>query len=183
MAIENLELNNQNEQSTNLPALIPIQATFKPSQTLIANMQKLRHPLMENVMTLYGFIGEISDKNSYDEFNVHGIKIRFPRSDSKQSQDDYKIYPKILLDLKQHLFYDLFPKLKDIQYSYSDGQAGSKSWGEDDPDNKKNYYFFESSSHETPDVCSNELYLICKYLDDGKFKYALFAPHEVIIEQ
>lgn len=185
MAIENLELNNQDEGNSNVPALVPIEVTLRPNNTLIAGTQKISHPLINNVMTLYGFIGEISNKNIFEEFDVNGMSIQFPRRENNDfiKHDTYKIYPKILIDLKQKRFYDLFPQLKDIEYSHKDQAGGHKCWSENDPHLKKNYYFFKSNYDTNPAVCSNELYLVCKYKEDGKFKYRLFAPHEVIIEQ
>lgn len=180
MAIENLELSNQREQNANLPALVSADATLQANKILTACMQKIRHPLIENEMMLYGFIGEIASDNIYDEYEVNGLNIRFKRRDSENFVS-YKIYPKILIDSKQSCFYNLFPQLKEIDY-YSGHDGGRKDWGEE-PENKENFYFFKNNCNTVADVFSDELYLVCKYMENGKFKYGVFAPQEVIIEQ
>ena len=81
--------------------------------------------------------------------------------------------------LKKNRFYDLFPQLEEIKYSYS-GHRGYKGWREED--NKRNYYFFKKFFDTIPEVFSDEVYFVCKYREDGKFKYELFSPHEVKVE-
>lgn len=181
MAIENLELSRQNEQNENLPVVFSADAALKANQILTASMQKIRHPLMDCGMVLYGFIGEVSSEVIFEEYVVDGLKIRFKKRDSKEFES-YTIFPKILIDLKENIFYDLFPELKQIEYSCSEHDGGHKSWGKNDPVNKRKYYFFKSNFDKEPEVFSDELYLVCKYKEDGKFKYGLFSPHEVIIE-
>lgn len=179
MAIENLELSKQDEQNKNVPVLFSTDTVLKANQILTASMQKIRHPLIDSEMVLYGFIGEVSNNVIFEEFEVDALKIRFKERES-DSFEHYKIYPKILIDLKENRFYDLFPQLENIKYSYMGHCGGRKAWRENDPGNKRNFYFFKNNFDTTPDVFSDELYLVCKYREDGKFKYGLFSPHEVI---
>lgn len=181
MAIENLELSKQDEKNNNVPVLFSADTALKANQILTASMQKIRHPLMDSEMILYGFIGEVSSDVIFEEFEVDALKIRFKKRKS-DSFEHYKIYPKILIDLKENRFYDLFPQLEEIKYSFSGHSGGCKNWSDNDPDNKKNFYFFKNNYDTNPNVFSDELYLVCKYREDGKFKYGVFSPHEVIIE-
>lgn len=179
MAIENLDLSNQHDENNNVPVVINAGTALEANQILIANMQKIRHPLMDCEMVLYGFIGEVSSDVIFDENEVDGLTIRFKirNSDGLQS---FTIFPKILVDLKKHRFYDLFPQLESIKYSCLNHSGGYKGWREDD--NKRNYYFFKKFFDTIPEVFSDEVYFVCKYREDGKFKYELFSPHEVKVE-
>ena len=47
---------------------------------------------------------------------------------------------------------------------------------------KKQTIIFESNIHPEPSVASDGILLVCKYIKDGKTKYALFAPHEVMLD-
>jgi hypothetical protein len=181
MAIENLDLSNQQDQNNNVPVVINAGTALEANQILIANMQKIRHPLMDCEMVLYGFIGEVSSDVIFDENEVDGLTIRFKKRNSDGLQS-FTIFPKILVDLKKHRFYDLFPQLESIKYSYLGHSGGKKFWREDDPDNKKNYYFFKKFFDTIPEVFSDEVYFVCKYREDGKFKYEIFSPHEVKVE-
>lgn len=179
MAIENLDLSNQHDQNNNVPVVINAGTALEANQILIANMQKIRHPLMDCEMVLYGFIGEVSSDVIFDENEVDGLTIRFKKRNSNGLQS-FTIFPKILVDLKKHRFYDLFPQLESIKYSCLDHSGGYKGWREDD--NKRNYYFFKKFFDTIPEVFSDEVYFVCKYREDGKFKYELFSPHEVKVE-
>lgn len=179
MAIENLDLSNQHDQNNNVPVVINAGTALEANQILIANMQKIRHPLMDCEMVLYGFIGEVSSDVIFDENEVDGLNIRFKKRNSDGLQR-FTIFPKILVDLKKHRFYDLFPQLESIKYSCLDHSGGYKGWREDD--NKRNYYFFKKFFDTIPEVFSDEVYFVCKYREDGKFKYELFSPHEVKVE-
>src|SRR5690554_703286 len=117
MAIENLDLSNQHDQNNNVPVVINAGTALEANQILIANMQKIRHPLMDCEMVLYGFIGEVSSDVIFDENEVDGLTIRFKERNSDGLQS-FTIFPKILVDLKKHRFYDLFPQLELIKYSY-----------------------------------------------------------------
>ncbi len=179
MAIENLDLSNQHDQNNNVPVVINAGTALEANQILIANMQKIRHPLMDCEMVLYGFIGEVSSDVIFDENEVDGLTIRFKERNSDGLQS-FTIFPKILVDLKKHRFYDLFPQLESIKYSCLDHSGGYKGWREDD--NKQNYYFFKKFFDTIPEVFSDEVYFVCKYREDGKFKYEIFSPHEVKVE-
>ena len=132
---------------------------------------------MDCEMVLYGFIGEVSSDAIFDENEVDGLTIRFKERNS-DGLESFTIFPKILVDLKKHRFYDLFPQLESIKYSYLGHSGGKKFWREDDPDNKKNYYFFKKFFDTIPEVFSDEVYFVCKYREDGKFKYEIFSPHD-----
>lgn len=183
MAIENLELSKQDEQNKNVPVLFSADTALKVNQILTASMQKIRHPLIDSEMVLYGFIGEVSSNDRFEEFEVDGMDIRFPTRKKESEYGYYKIFRKILVNLKQDRFYDLYPHLDVIKYSILGHSGGRKSWKEDDPGNYRNYYFFVNNYDTTPNCFSDELYLVCKYREDDKFKYSLFSPHEVIIER
>ena len=89
MAIENLDLSNQHDQNNNVPVVINAGTALEANQILIANMQKIRHPLMDCEMVLYGFIGEVSSDVIFDENEVDGLTIRFKNEivmDYKASQ-------------------------------------------------------------------------------------------------
>ena len=179
MAIENLDLSNQHDENNNVPVVINAGTALEANQILIANMQKIRHPLMDCEMVLYGFIGEVSSDVIFDENEVDGLTIRFKERNSDGLQS-FTIFPKILVDLKKHRFYDLFPQLESIKYSCLYHSGGHKCWREEV--NKRNYYFFKKFFDTIPEVFSDEVYFVCKYREDGKFKYEIFSPHEVKVE-
>lgn len=178
MAIENLELSNQHDQNKNMPAVITADTALKANQIFIAGMQKIRHPLLDCEMMLYGFIGEVSSNVIFEEFVVEGLKIRFKKRDS-EAYESITIFQRILIDLKENLFYDLFPELETIKYSYGVYTWGYKIRGDKELRNKRNFYFFKNNFDSTPEVFSDEVYMVCKYREEGKFKYGLFSTHEL----
>ncbi len=185
MAIENLdpEENIQQEVKTQTPALIPFENGFTKSNIWLAGMLKLRSTSIDESMTLYGFIGDM-DKLNIDEFEVKGMKIRFAdENGSFFRSDNYKIYPKVLTDLKQNYFSDLFTLMDEIPLTAWIKEGGSvySKVTKNGSRNKANYYFFESNIHPEPSVASDDIFLVCKYMKDGKTEYAIFAAHEVIL--
>ena len=65
---------------------------------------------------------------------------------------------------------------------WKDGSGRSQLSNDRYDPEKANYYFFESNIHPEPSVASDGILLVCKYIKDGKTKYALFAPHEVMLD-
>ena len=187
MAIENLDSEEiiQQEVKTRTTALIPIENAFQTSNVWLAGMLKIRSPFVDESMILYGFIGKY-DKMNFDDFKVNGMSIKFANENGDYYQSaQHKIYPKVVVDLKQNAFNELFPNLKHIDltpavtingYHYSFMSINNSS------PKKANYYFFESNIHPNPSVASDEIYLVCKYKKEGKTQYALFAPHEVMLD-
>jgi hypothetical protein len=184
MAIESIVTRTQNEQNPNLPTVGSVQDILQSNRILMAGTQKIRHPLVENAMVLYGFIGEIDEEYLSSKLEVNGLNIRFNDSTSRTDSFTryYKIYTKIFIDLKRSPFYDLFPQLTLLK-EYGDTNSG-QNWKvkrNGELNTKCNYYFFDNNNDLNPDVHSDILYLICKFREDGEFKYCLFLPHEVII--
>lgn len=187
MAIENLDSEEiiQREVKARTTALIPIENAFQTSNVWLAGMLKIRSPFVDESMILYGFIGKYDEMN-IDEFKVNGMTISFADEDGDYyNSKKYKIYPKVMADLKQSTWHELFPVLNFIgltQPLLIGGYVHNTLNIDNHSLIKMNYYFFESNIHSEPSVASDEIYLVCKYKKEGKTQYALFAPHEVMLD-
>lgn len=184
MAIENLDSEEilPQEVKTPIPALIPIENAFQTSNVWLAGMLKIRSPFVDESMILYGFIGKY-DKMNFDDFKVNGLTIDFADDDGDyRPSAQHKIYTKVVADLKQSDFNELFPLLDHIDLTSWIKIYGS-NYSTIRDHRRINYYFFESNIHPNPSVASDEIYLVCKYKKGGKTQYALLAPHEVMLEQ
>lgn len=183
MAIENLEQGNPVAQEDQTLALTPVANVFQASNVWLAGTLKLRCPSMEESLILYGFIGKCDELN-IDDYKVDGMTIAFAAEDFgyRNRRKEYQIYTKVIADFKQNCFDDLFPKLNKLDLT-SPIWENVRTISTISDDKKVNYYFFESNNHPNPSAASNEIYIVCKYKKNKKTKYALFAPHEVIIEQ
>lgn len=188
MAIENLDSEEiiQQEVKTQTSTLVPIERVFSNSNIWLAGMLKVRSPLIDESMTLYGFIGNYRDIN-IDDFKVNGMNIRFADENGNYTlRGKYKIYPKVIADLKKSAFYELFPMMKSISLTdtFVKSGIGFTALSKDYQGlvSRANYYFFDSNIHNEPSVASFDVFLVCKYIIEGKTKYAIFAPHEVMLE-
>lgn len=181
MAIENLELSKHN---SHVPIVVTNQVTFQPNMILISNMQTLHSPLLQNDMVLYGFIGDINKELNFNEFEVIGLDITFKNKPQGYSLvKEYKIMTKVLIDLQQNSFSDLFPTAENYLEGFSKiNNSGVSKISEHKDWTIKNYYFFNDNTSINPIACSDELFLVCKFREDGKFKYGLFSPREVILK-
>jgi len=132
-------------------------------------------------MLLFGFIGNCEYMN-FDDFKVNGMNIAF--NDSKNDEyHNFPIYPKTLIDLKQNvLFYEIYTQLEQLNHTNPNNHIRYKSSSITSPKLRMNYFFFENNINTLPNATSDELYLICKSFNDGKFKYYIFSPHEIIFD-
>ena len=187
MAIEAIDPKegDRNEVKSQTSALIPIERGFSNTKIWMAGMLKVRSPFFDESMILYGFIGHY-DYINIDDFKVNGMTIRFADVDGDYyDSNEEKVYPKVMADLKNSAFYELFPMIDSIRLTetiWNDSSRRSKLSKERYDPEKANYYFFESNIHPEPSVASDGILLVCKYIKDGKTKYALFAPHEVMLD-
>ena len=189
MAIEAIDpkVGDRNEVKSQTSALIPIERGFSNTKIWMAGMLKVRSPFFDESMILYGFIGHY-DKINIDVFKVNGMTILFANEDGDYSylSTKGKVYPKVMADLKNSAFYELFPMIDSISLTetiWKDGSGRSQLSNDRYDPEKANYYFFESNIHPEPSVASDGILLVCKYIKDGKTKYALFAPHEVMLDK
>lgn len=178
MPIENLEPSNQNNEylpSTSQPSS---QTYFASKNTVLAGSLKVKHPLMDELYLVYGFISSVDNNRDFEGFEVRGMTIKLKEVGIFHF---YDIYTKVVIDMKQTLFYQLFPQLDKIKNINRWIGGGYKSRGDEDPDNKKNYFFFKNQMDLLPTATSDEIYLVCKCREEGRFKYELFLPHEITI--
>lgn len=173
MPIENIETGkNNNEMVLHAPI-------FSSSNVVVAGQIKVKHPLMDKSLILYGFVIEDQYFNEND-FRVQGMNISYLYEDKYRSENP-TIYPKIMIDKKQTLFFNLFNNLEVI---YLRNTQKHELYTNDDGDEYClfEYYMFDKIHSLTPKYAANEIYAVCKYIEEGGFKYKLFSFHELMPE-
>jgi len=177
MAIEDIEKSDYQISITNN---IVVSDVLSQSQLITAGSLRVKHPLIEDDMLLYGFIGNCEYLN-LEDFIVNGMTISFLSREENKFKPTGKIFTKIQPDFKKHiLFYELYNELNELKNTHRTASTRHSCWRETDSALRMNYYFFENMASSLPNATSDELYLVCKGFQEGKFKYHLFAPHEVI---
>ena len=186
MAIENLKQANEGL------AVISQQNLFQQNNTIVAGTIKVKHPLMdETPLLVIGFVIEDSYFNQED-FKIVGDKIKY-RIDGSKSYASYNdlIYPKIIIDYKK-THCSLFFKDKTLVYRGERGPEeaylsnGKYYWNEEGTGTESNletiynYYYFSLVASNIPECCSNSIFAVCKYREEGTFKHAIFNLHEII---
>jgi len=182
MPIENLEeVKNNGEMVVYAPL-------FSSSNLVVAGQIKVKHPLLDKSLILYGFVIEDQYFNEND-FLIQGMRISYQKKD-KYYASNHTIYPKIIIDNNRTPFYELFDGLDPILYRSWDGQAEfeitrDEVYEDEEEYNKRckyEYYLFDKVNKTYPTCAARQIYAVCKYIEEGIFKYALFSFHELMPE-
>jgi len=173
MPIENIETVNQTI------AKVSQQPLFHLNNVIVAGVIKVKHPLLDKSLLIIGFIIE-DDSFNENNFQITGMKISYKAMNSNNYYVTNEIiYPKIIIDNKQTPFFELFSNLDKIVWRYDTDRC---TIDKSHPGCKFEYYMFDKVNGQNPVCSANEIYAVCKYIEDGVFKYALFNFHELIPE-
>lgn len=152
----------------------------------------VRHKLLPHRYLLDGFVVEDRAFN-YKEFESNGINIS---CQSIVSTCNPKLYSKLVLDGKRKCFYEFFNT--DEKFVLRDTKDDSPHHiGKDSSDNTYNlpglgwtnitdvkfeYYLYETTTSILPECAANKVFALCKYYEEGEFKYSIFNLHEIVPE-
>jgi hypothetical protein len=175
-------------------ALAPIEKGIETNRTVMAGLA-VRHALIPYRFIIEGFVIEDKYFNPND-FRVRGFKIEYKNEAGIYESVNNKIYEKVICDGKNNsicyylgdaqiemrsssssLIYQYEGALKYHYYNSGNGRSAlSKDYLKS---LKYNFYLFETTDTETPTCVTNEIYVLCKYWEEGKFKYMIFNLHEI----
>jgi len=144
------------------------------NNTICAGTIKVKHPLMEETMLLYGFVTEDYYFNE-DDFKIKGLKISY-RSDDSYECNNNTIYTKLFINTKNEAASKLWNELEGVLTRDHREHGISRSH----KDAKLKYHLYETLNDEVPNCGAYGVSCVCKYMVDGKSKYALFNLHELV---
>ena len=180
---------------------------FQSSNHIIAGKLKVKHPLMDEELIIFGFV--IHDRyTNLEDFKIQGLKIKYQYQDDNEISyeigENSLIYSKILFDNKTKHFSKYFgvnanalfrgkaakyrssqpwpTKVENIEDKYYvvDDYAGCGKL-EYKESEKFDFYLYSNLMSDVPECATNEnVYAVCKYREAGVFKYAIFNFHELI---
>ncbi len=182
MPIENIETVKNNIE------MVLHEPLFNTSNVVVAGQIKVKHALLDKSLILFGFVIEDEYLNE-NNFRVQGMSISYLRKEQYLARN-HVIYPKVIINNNITPFYKLFHGVDPIKYCYNTGQeesfiARDESYEDEDEYDarcKFEYYLFDKVNKTIPTCAAREIYAVCKYSEDGIFKYALFSFHELMPE-
>lgn len=168
---------------------------FHSNNIIIAGKFKVKHPLMDETLVIFGFIIHDYEIN-IDDFLIKGLEISYSNKNSFNKVFNKQIYPKLLFDRKINdlsVYMGTNPiyirqqlegwssLIKKVEGDYKI----ANKWGNFieiyTSETKFNYYLFSDLISEYPSAATNEnVYAVCKYREGGIFKHAIFNFYELI---
>jgi hypothetical protein len=148
----------------------------------------VRHKLLPHRYLLEGFVVEDIAFNIKD-FTIMVDEIKY--QNSTYSTRNRKIYPKLIVDSKINscskfckTISQLKHRLKSQNSPYDiSNRDGDENWKSDLNDSSNfEYYLYETTTSNFPECAANKVFALCKYYEDGNFKYSIFNLHEIVPE-
>jgi len=186
MPIENIE-----------DALAPIEKGNETKRRVLAGLI-VRHELIPYRFIIEGFVVEDRYFNPND-FRVNQMNIEYQYEVAKYNSINAKVYPKMIIDGKSCKLTEYIPNtnfeerditinFKSFEFNSSSSQYGKfangfvfieKVYSDRLAAMRFNYYLFDTTVSEIPICVANKVFVLCKYWEDGKFKYMIFNLHEI----
>lgn len=192
MAIEKIEMPIKVDGSTPQPdGNLPAQNHGIVTNNLILAGLVVRHKLLPHRYLLDGFIVEDFFFDS-KVFATNGITIEY--GDPLMSKNP-KVYSKLVVDSKNKAISEYGKMNKKFHFrssstnspkQYEPDRTGDiyidgKGWVKFE-ESRFEYYLYETNTATEWECVANRVFALCKYYEEGEFKYSIFNLHEIVPE-